>query len=635
MRTFAELLAAAEQAARQSNVAMLDACCVELAAMDSDNARALRARARGQISYIHADFDAALQYYSEALGLYEQLQEPTSIAGALGNIGSVHFSMGSYQVALDSFARALAVHESIRDNAGIARITNNIALVHTGTGDYPAALEKFHHALALHLQMEDKRGIAIATGNIGIVYNSAGNYADALSQFRKALDVYEQTGDMRSTAGLVGNIGNVYNTTGDYATALTYYQRSYTLHEQLGNRSGMANVLGNMGNAYLSMEAYEQAQDHMERSIALCTDNGELASAIATRGNLLLLHVAHQQFESARDLLATMATMHIDEPTTHALIAIASAQLAEHDGNIPLAVDVLRTALAEVTRVGLKKEQADLHKRIRDFCQRTNDFAGYIVHNDEHTKINEEINGKDVSVRLAMQEKQREIDEKDREVQKQLAVLHSTLPKHIADRVARGEAVNDHFDNATVMCLDIVGFTTMSAQMSPQEVITMLEGLFGICDECVNLHGLMKIKTIGDSYMAVNFESTVDAVLAALDILQRVSDAGSYACRIGLHCGPVIAGVIGKERLQYDIWGDAVNVAARMEQTCEPGRIQCSEAVATQLLRSKEEYNVEQQESMSEQHIRNMRLPTLNVALRGEMEIKGKGRMRTYWLETG
>jgi class 3 adenylate cyclase len=272
-----------------------------------------------------------------------------------------------------------------------------------------------------------------------------------------------------------------------------------------------------------------------------------------------------------------------------------------------------------------------------------NDLAGYVEHNNECTRINEEVNGKETATKLAMQEKQREIDAERKEIDKQLAVLHSTLPKHIADRVARGEVVNDHFENASVIFLDIVGFTSISDRIPSGHVVHLLEQIFTTLDAVCEKHNVVKIKTIGDSYMAVSFESVVNAATCALEMMSALDtleitmppslgdaswtkDVGDIRVRIGIHCGPVTAGVIGTARMQYDVWGDTVNVASRMESSGEPGRIHVSEAFAAELdpgLRRGDDGGPDTHTSDS-----------LSLLKRGEIAVKGKGSMTTYWLES-
>lgn len=144
--------------------------------------------------------------------------------------------------------------------------------------------------------------------------------------------------------------------------------------------------------------------------------------------------------------------------------------------------------------------------------------------------------------------------------------------------MARGGVVNDHFENAAVLFLDIVGFTTISSMLDPQHVIELLERVFKACDAICARNGLTKIKTIGYSYMAVSFaadaaKSCNDAAQAAIEMNRKESHERTLAYRVGIHCGPLVAGVIGSERMQYDVWADTVNIASRMESTGEAGRI--------------------------------------------------------------
>lgn len=199
-------------------------------------------------------------------------------------------------------------------------------------------------------------------------------------------------------------------------------------------------------------------------------------------------------------------------------------------------------------------------------------------------------------------------------------LLLNVLPMPIADRLKAGETlIVDRFDAVSVMFADIVGFTTMSSRTTPEALVSMLNNLFRSFDELAERHGIEKIKTIGDAYMAVAGvpEPIADHAVAmahmAVDMMAVVhAYAKEHAIpldiRIGIHSGSVVAGVIGTKKFIYDLWGDTVNTASRMESHGVPGRIQVSEATATAL---REQYELED---------------------RGTVEIKGKGAMRTYLL---
>jgi len=546
-KTFEELKGAVNKATPLNDASALIHCAVELEELGTREADALSAQARGTADRLH----------------------------------------GNYPAALEHCHRALAMHEELGNRSGVAIVTTCIGLVHRRTGNYPAALEHYHRALALYEEQGDSSGVAIVTGNIGNVYFNTGNYPEALEHYHCALAMHQELGESSGMARLTGNIGNVYFNTGNYPATLEHYHRALAIHEELGESSGVAVVTGNILSALI--------------------ESGEHAEAEA--------------------LLQKLDVMQIDDPNIVVEREQSRAKLQQNTGNIDEALATLLAALEIARAHSLMAMQADLHKALRDLALKKNDLASYVEHNNEFIRINEEVNGKEATLKMAMQEKQREIDAREREVQKHMAVLHSTLPKHIADRVARGETVNDHHENASVIFLDIVGFTSISDRIPSGHVVHLLEQIFTTLDAVCEKHNVVKIKTIGDSYMAVSFDNVRNAAACALDMISSLDaleitmppslgdtawtkDVGDIKVRIGMHCGPVTAGVIGTQRMQYDVWGDTVNVASRMESTSEPGRIHVSEAFAEALAGA-----------------------PYSIVKRGTVEIKGKGMMKTYWLE--
>ncbi|MEQ9552373.1 MAG: adenylate/guanylate cyclase domain-containing protein [Coleofasciculus sp. G3-WIS-01] len=199
-------------------------------------------------------------------------------------------------------------------------------------------------------------------------------------------------------------------------------------------------------------------------------------------------------------------------------------------------------------------------------------------------------------------------------------LLLNILPELIANRLKQDQrAIAEHFDQVTILFADIVGFTPLSARLQPIELVNMLNQIFSTFDQLADHYGLEKIKTIGDAYMVVgglpsprDDHATAIAQMA-LDMQQAIYDfqkqqGESFQIRIGINTGSVVAGVIGRKKFIYDLWGDAVNVASRMESSGEPGKIQVTAITYKQL---KHKFIFEQ---------------------RGEIAVKGKGDMITYWL---
>jgi guanylate cyclase len=199
-------------------------------------------------------------------------------------------------------------------------------------------------------------------------------------------------------------------------------------------------------------------------------------------------------------------------------------------------------------------------------------------------------------------------------------LLLNILPRSIAEKLkAKPQTIADAFTSASILFADVVDFTPMAERVSPTRVVGMLDQLFGHFDDLAERYDLEKIKTIGDCYMAAagiplpRPDHARTLALMALDMLDAVREQGAmgslgFELRIGINSGPVVAGVIGRKRFLYDLWGDAVNTAGRMQTEGTPGRIQITRATYELL---KDEFVCEP---------------------RGIVPVRGKGDMETWYL---
>ena len=213
------------------------------------------------------------------------------------------------------------------------------------------------------------------------------------------------------------------------------------------------------------------------------------------------------------------------------------------------------------------------------------------------------------------------VNEVERAERTNIELLNNVLPSSIAARLKKKEpTIADGFQNASILFADIAGFTPVSQKMTPDELVEMLDAIFSRFDELVDQYGLEKIKTIGDEYMVASgipipredhAQALADFALAMRDSLTEYSTAKNVdlQMRIGINSGPVVAGVIGKRRFLYDLWGDSVNTASRMESHGIPGEIQVTEAT------------------------RDLLDGQFTFIDRGLIDIKGKGPMQTYLLQ--
>jgi adenylate cyclase len=212
------------------------------------------------------------------------------------------------------------------------------------------------------------------------------------------------------------------------------------------------------------------------------------------------------------------------------------------------------------------------------------------------------------------------IDELQAEKNKSDALLLNILPASVVERMRRGELeIADRFPDATILFSDLVGFTDLAGRSSPGRIIEMLNQLFSAFDALAKKFKLEKIKTIGDAYMVAGGlpdeqpEHALAVADMAIGMLEAVHEIGMgfdepLQARIGIHSGDVVAGIIGRHRFIYDVWGDTVNTASRLESSGVPNRVQISEATY--------------------QRVKN----SFHCEPRGELDIKGKGRLLTYFL---
>ncbi len=212
------------------------------------------------------------------------------------------------------------------------------------------------------------------------------------------------------------------------------------------------------------------------------------------------------------------------------------------------------------------------------------------------------------------------VKERERLARENERLLLNILPEPIAQRLRDGEPlIADRFDDVTLLFADIVEFTRLSATMSPPELVGILNDVFTVFDELVERYGLEKVKTIGDAYMVVggmpelSDDHTTRVAAMALDMIDAVGRIEAavrlgITFRIGIHCGPVVAGVIGTKKFIYDVWGDTVNLASRMESLGVPGRVQVTHAVMERLS------------------------GIFEYEARGLIDVKGKGPTPTYFI---
>jgi adenylate cyclase len=543
-----------------------------------------------------SDYVRALEYYSRALSLNEELGNKRGVASILGNIGNVYYYLSDYPRALDYYGKALVLAEELGNKAAMATHFGNIGTVHQNLSDYARALEYMGKALSLNEELGNKQGVAIHLGNIGNVHLNLLDYPRALEYIGKALALDEELGNKTGVAIDLGNIANVYYYLSDYSRALEYMDRALSLNEELDNKRGVASILGNIGNVHQKLSDYARALEQMGKALALDEELDNKAGMATWLGNIGATY-AKQDF----------------------------------DGYDPdKAEEYLLRAIDLSTGIGYKAVLIEFHKTLSDLYEQEQRLGDAFTHYKKHIAIKEEVNVEEVKKQEAIREQRKAIElakaAADAKHQATEQLLHNVLPPTIAARMLDGtQLIAEKIPSVSVLFADIVNFTKLSQSITPEELVEGLDRIFSEFDALVEKHGLEKIKTIGDAYMVVAGAPEVRAdhaetmanfaleMVAKMKEFRSISTGEEVQIRIGIHSGEVVAGVIGKKKFAYDLWGDAVNTASRMESHGEAGKIHCS----ADFMRA----------------VETVHEPSLRFIPRGEMEIKGKGMMKTYFLE--
>ncbi len=255
---------------------------------------------------------------------------------------------------------------------------------------------------------------------------------------------------------------------------------------------------------------------------------------------------------------------------------------------------------------------------VQDFSLERILHAKHRVQLDELKRKNAEILQYSHGLEILVEERTAELREA---MDQSEQLILNILPKKIAERLKANEGtIAERFAMVSVLFLDIVSFTPISSTMDPVQVVSFLSEIFDSFDNLVDRYNVEKIKTIGDCYLAAaglpvpderHGFNICDVALAMQSEIARISSSLAFQLkvRIGIHSGPVVAGVIGQRKFAYDLWGDTVNIASRMESHGQQDRIQISESTYSLV---KDEFDCEE---------------------RGFVDFKGKGQLRAYWLK--
>lgn len=505
----------------------------------------------------------ALFAWQQALTTFQSINHKNGISNMLNNIGVIYLNQGDDENAIYYFLESLKVAEEISDSLRTATALVNIGAVYAHKKDtWSMAKEFYLRSLPLSEALGDYDALGTVSVNLGEIYLAEGSDSAALSYLEKALDIYKESATGNVPYAL-NAIGKVYAFRGEYKTAINYHTQAFELAESNAAVLEMAQAISELAEIEIVKENFNLAIKYYKRGegLAKTVDSKNdliyifdgLANTYATVGNYKNAFRYRGSYDSLKTIVydAEMdkklqtETLKYDLDKRQKQIELQEVNLQKQKAirNASAIVGILLLLLA----IGLYSRYT--------FTRKTNRIIAF---------------------------------EKDRSDQ----LLLNILPEETAEELKnKGSATPKYYKKVSVLFTDFKGFTKIAEKLTPAELVEELNNCFIEFDRIIDKYNLEKIKTIGDAYMcaggipAANETNPVDIVHAGLEIKEYMEnlkkereDSGRdyWELRIGIHTGPVIAGVVGKNKFAYDIWGDAVNTASRMESSGIPGKVNIS-----------------------------------------------------------
>jgi adenylate cyclase len=518
----------------------------------------------GLVCICQGNFPEALKNYFTSLKIRKELGNKKAIASLLGNIGGVYVEQGYYPEALKYLFSSLKISEETGDNSGIANSYNSIGNVYETQENYREAVTNFLAALKIYEEVGEKRGITAALNNLGNVYYEQGDYAAALKQYTAALKIKEEIGDKKGIAGSYYNLGRIYTGQDNYPEALKSYFICLKVSEEIGHKGFIAYSMLGIGQTYLDLKKLSQAKKFLDSAIVMAKNIGtieQISSGYQILSRVDSLQGNYRQALEHYRLSIVYRDSLVNEENTKKI----TRQQMQYEFD-------KKEALAKAEQ---EKKDAIAQKELqRQKLVRNGFIGGFVV----------------VLLFAGVFFNQRNKIRKGKKRSDEL--LLNILPAEVAEELKeKGSAEAKQIDNVTVLFTDFKGFTQLAEKLSPRELVAEIDECFSAFDQIMQKHGVEKIKTIGDSYMAAgglptpNDTHACDVVRAATAIQEYMKEHKTkkeaegklfFEIRIGVHTGPVVAGIVGVKKFAYDIWGDTVNIASRMESSGEPGRVNIS-----------------------------------------------------------
>ncbi|TFG76133.1 MAG: tetratricopeptide repeat protein [Flavobacteriales bacterium] len=609
---------------------------VQTGQQDSNMVAALNALSSEVLN--NEDIAGARKYALEAEGLAKDLNDVNGKALAQKNVGMAYYYEGDYLKVLDYWSQSLESFERAKDSLGIANLTRNLGAIYYDQGSNTKAIEYYLRSLRIAEKIHDTLGIATALVNIGGVYSDNPNdYEKALYYYNGTKQYLKPLDNVRITTAYLSGVGEIYKNREEYDKALEFFEEALPLNV---NTNTYAHLLTQMGDLQFKRGDKARALEYLDQAYKTAKENRqqyEIVSALIAEGNIF----KKQDFDRALKVYAEAESiakeLDLDYQLRDIFKGLSETYAANNDfGNafkyqgLYLAQKDTLFNLETNDKIRGAQFAFDLEKKQNENIQLEKEMEisellakrqKYALYGTITSLVLVFVLALGSYKRYRYVKKTNKIIEEEKNRSENL--LLNILPDETALELKQfGKVKAKKFESVTVMFTDFKGFTSYSQNLSPEKLVKTVDYYFSKFDAIMDKYDLEKIKTIGDAYMCAGGlpfptdDHPQKMVQAAFEVAQVMEEAKKetdpdivpFEVRIGINTGAIVAGVVGTRKFAYDIWGDTVNVAARMESLSEPGKVNISES--TYLL-IKDTYNCEH---------------------RGQIHVKNKGMMDMYFV---
>ncbi|MHA7128787.1 adenylate/guanylate cyclase domain-containing protein [Algoriphagus namhaensis] len=517
-----------------------------------------------QVGYAYkfkGNLSEALKYFFQALKYAEQTNSASAKGKSFLTIADTYSASENSQNATIYYGKSIEILEQESDSVTLGSAIFNAGDEYFKMGKLDSSLLFTERAQKIFERVDFELGEAYCLGNLGMIFAEYGNNVIAENRINEAVEILEKYQEYYPISVYLNYMSTIYLDQGDRESALTYAQRSLDLASKYGLKDQMSEANLLLSNVYESLNNSTKALEFYKKHIQY-RDSVNNIQAVQEMANLRTDYEVSQK-QAEVDLLES-----------EAIIATLRARRQTL---------LLYGALGMLFLVGLLAFGT---------------FRRFKFEKETKKIIEEEKNRSD-------------------------ELLLNILPGEIAEELKIHGKVKAHrFNSATVLFTDFKSFSTMAEQISPERLVESIDFYFKEFDAITQKYQLEKIKTIGDSYMCAGGipsstpDHAVRIVRAAREMMEFTTSSKppgilQFEMRIGIHTGPVVAGIVGVKKWQYDIWGDTVNIASRMESNSEEGKINLS---GTTYEIIKDDFECE---------------------YRGSIDIKNRGIWEMYYLKTG